>query len=154
MPPMQGLGARPCGRARRVAPMVLSIALLAWHGLDRLSRFEAHQKVLAEQVVTGTSGEIAVMLGAQRHALRLFADRERELLERLRADPTDGDAYDRLQARVDDYFPRHLAFTLADETGAPVFGSRDRLVGPLCRQDLVAFSAAPEHSPGAIQGGG
>lgn len=130
-----------------------ALAIASLQGIDRFNRFAEQQHALAERSAAGAAATLAGKIEAQRQMLRLFVDRERPRLIRLWHDPNDLDAYRQLAEQVASHFPDHLAFTLADLDGDPLFGSRDRHLGPSCRQALTTFTEATRYSPSALHAG-
>lgn len=121
-------------------------ALLAWHVNIDYEEFRRNQQSLMRSSVSGTAGEIAASLTELRRSVRLFADSEKELLDKLRAHPDDMKLHDQLTQRVRIHFPEAFAFTLADRDGNPLLEDFDGLVGEVCQRDIKQFATDRAHS--------
>jgi len=121
-------------------------ALLAWYADVRYEEFRRNQESLMRSSVSGTAGEIGTYLTELRRSVRLFADSEKGLLDKLRAHPEDSALHDQLNQRVRFYFPEAFAFTLADRSGNPLLEDFDCLVGDVCQRDIRQFAIDRAHS--------
>lgn len=114
--------------------------LLAWHVSFDYEEFRRSQQSLMRSSVSGTAGEIAASLTELRRSVRLFADSEKELLDKLRSHPEDLALHGQLNQRVRSYFPEAFAFTPADRNGNPLLEDFDGLVGDVCQRDIKQFA--------------
>lgn len=121
-------------------------ALLAWYTDVRYEEFRRNQQSLMNSSVSGTAGEIGTYLTELRRSVHLFADSEKELLDKLRAHPEDQGLHDQLNQRVQFHFPEAFAFTLADRNGNPQLEDFDGLVGDICQRDIKQFATDRAHS--------
>lgn len=135
---------------RNWAPAVVMLAmvgaLLAWHVNIDYKEFQHNQQSLMRNSVSGTAGEIAASLTELRRSVRLFADSEKDLLDKLRSHPEDLALHDQVNKRVRFYFPEAFAFTLADRSGNPLLEDFDGLVGEVCQNDIRQFAIDRAHS--------
>ena len=115
-------------------------ALLVWNAHVRNTNAQALQANMVQGGVTGAAHEITLHIQALRTAVRLFAEKERALLQRLAADPNNVDIYEELLKHVKVYFNDGFAVTLADDRGDPVVADFDGFVGQLCQADLRTFT--------------
>ncbi len=114
--------------------------LLVWNAHSRNSNARALQASMVQGAVTGAAHEISLQVQALRTMVRLFAEKERVLLQGLAADPNNVDIYEQLLKRVKVYFNDGFAVTLADNHGDPVVADFDGFVGQLCQADLRSFT--------------
>ncbi|MBU1977629.1 MAG: diguanylate cyclase, partial [Gammaproteobacteria bacterium] len=126
--------------------LVMVGALLAWHTDARYKEFQRNQESLMHSSVNGTAGEIGTYLTELRRSVHLFADSEKELLDKLRSSPDDIKLHDQLNQRVRFHFPEAFAFTLANRGGDPLLEDFDGLVGEVCQHDIKQFATDRAHS--------
>ncbi len=130
---------------RRIFWLMLTLlcavsALLVWNAHDRNTNAQALQSGMVQAAVTGAAHEIALHVRALRTAVSLFAEKERQMLQRLAADPNNIEIYEQLLKNIKVYFNDGFAATLADEHGNPVVADFDGFVGQLCQADLRIYS--------------
>src|SRR3569833_3090770 len=121
-------------------------ALLAWDADARYEEFRRKQESLMRSSVSGTAGEIGTYLTELRRSVHLFANSEKELLDKLRSHPEGLIQHDQLNQRVRFNFPEAFAFTLANRSGNPLLEDFDGLVGEVCQRDIRQFAADRAHS--------
>ena len=121
-------------------------ALLAWDADARYEEFRRKQESLMRSSVSGTAGEIGTYLTELRRSVHLFANSEKELLDKLRSHPEGLILHDQLNQRVRFNFPEAFAFTLANRSGNPLLEDFDGLVGEVCQRDIRQFAADRAHS--------
>lgn len=110
--------------------------LLVWNAHVRNSHAQTLQSSIVQGAVRGAAHEINLHVQALRMAVRLFAEKERVLLQRLASDPDSVASYQQLLKDARVYFNDALAVALADERGNPVVADFDGFVGPACLADL------------------
>ena len=115
-------------------------ALLIWNAHGRNTNAQALQASSVQSAVNGASHEITLHVQALRISVRLFAEKERGLLQRLASDPNNVDIYEQLLKSAKVYFNDGFAVTLADDHGDPVVADFDGFVGQLCQADLRTYT--------------
>ncbi|MBI3774350.1 MAG: PAS domain S-box protein [Gammaproteobacteria bacterium] len=117
-----------------------AISLLVWNAYNRNINAQALQASMVQGAAVGAAHEITLHVQALRTAVRLFAEKERVLLQQLAVDPNNVDIYALLLQRVKVYFDDGFAVTLADDRGDPVVADFDGFVGQVCQADLRSFT--------------
>ena len=125
------------------AALIAIFLTVTWYSVNDYAGFIANQQELAQRSADNTAREIEVLIAGRKNSVRLFADRERDLLALLVKHPEDTEAQSLLQSRVDAYFPNRLAVTVANEKGDPLLKQGNKLVGKTCRRDIALFFADP-----------
>ena len=108
--------------------MLAVFLLVSGFSIDSYRRFAQHQASLSVQSVQSTANEISHTISFLQRSVNLFARQEDALLTKLARDPDDLQAYEKLQKKVQLYFPDHYAFTIANAAGTPLLKRSDPLL--------------------------
>ncbi|MEN8129980.1 MAG: EAL domain-containing protein [Pseudomonadota bacterium] len=121
--------------------MLLFVTLLLI-GYAELSHrdFLDHHKALAAKATEGASRLVSIYLQGKRRDLVLFASEHRKLIEALATGPQDNDKYLQLQAKVAEYFPDYMAFSIADHHGELLVADFDGRIDEVCINDIRGFA--------------
>lgn len=128
--------------------VVLAIAslVLLWSASTRQQEYVESQRKLAENSVIGAASQITQKVTDLRQSIKLFAQKESELLKYVVENPGDLDAYDRLVNNVKLEFPSAIAVTIANKNGEPYLDDFDGFILDICRRDIRNFSQS-RHPP-------
>ncbi|MCP4406649.1 MAG: EAL domain-containing protein [Gammaproteobacteria bacterium] len=126
--------------------LFVTLLLIAYAEL-RHRDFLDHHKALAAKATEGASRLISLYLQGKRRRLNLFVSEHHKLIESLVTNPEDDDRYLQLQAKVAEYFPDYMAFTVVDRQGELLVADFDGRIEEVCVNDLRGFAkqGRPQH---------
>ncbi len=110
------------------------------YSLDNYHSFIKNNKLLAERSVLSTAREIEFFINERKHYISLFANQEKELLSELIRNPSNIQAHQELEEKINAYFPNRFAFTITEADGNPLLAQNTELIGGTCRKDINFFS--------------
>lgn len=120
--------------------LILTSSMLSYYAWRGYNNFYQNQTELAQQAVQDVAVEITLFNQLLRRNVELFASKHQTLIEYLARHPTDKVRYHLLQEKVQQRFPEHMDFMIADSDGSALLKSPKNLVGSVCRRDLEHFS--------------
>ena len=126
--------------------LLITTAMLLWGANTREKEFLQSQENLVENSVIGTSNQITQKISDLRRGIKLFAQKEKQLLRQIADDPDDLDSYDRLVDLAKAEFPNAVAITIADKKGDPYVEDFDGFILDICRKDIKTYSGT-RHPP-------
>ncbi len=128
--------------------------LLAWMAWARHADFNRHHRTVALQTAAGLADELAGNIDGHKRLVRLFAREQAPLLRRLVRNPDAPRLQRAVAEKLREYFPDHYAFTLAGPDGAPYLEEFGERIGPLCREDIIAYARRNTNRPRVHPGPG
>ncbi len=114
--------------------------VLAWHSLDRQTRFELSQKHLEESIANGAARELGAVLSKLQEQAHIFADEYLPSLHYMGVHPEDKDYQKQIISRLQRRFADFAAFTLTNSKGESLLQEVEPLIGETCQQDLQHYS--------------
>ena len=129
-----------------IAMLVITTIVLAWSASSREKEFLQSQQNLAENSVSGVANQISNKISDLRQGIKLFAEKEQQLLRKIVDQPDNLDAYDHLVEITKKEFPNAVAITIADKNGDPFIEDFDGFILDICRRDIKSFSKT-RHPP-------
>ena len=118
----------------------LTAVVLMWNTKNRLLEIERQHQQLLENSVKGTSRAISLKLNELRRAVRLFGEREADLLLELVRVEENFDVYEEIIENVKNVFPQAFAVTLADSKGEPYIEDFDGFISMQCLIDIKQYA--------------
>ena len=125
---------------------VIATIIIVRNSYIRFADYKAQQDNLVRNSVSGSAREITLQISELRRGVKLFAQREKNLLSTLATDPESFDAHDTLVKRVKEDFPEAFAVTLADARGVPYIEDFDGFIVDTCKKDIMSY-AQHKHPP-------
>ena len=127
--------------SRFIVLMLLFVSLLLI-GYAELSHreFLDHHRELAAKATEGASRLIDLHLKGLRKDLSLFASEHHGLIRDLAIEPKHDEKQQRLESKVAEYFPEHMAFTIANGDGNVLMDDFDGHIEEVCIEDIREFA--------------
>ncbi|WP_455199920.1 ATP-binding protein [Kaarinaea lacus] len=129
-----------------VVVLFITTTMLLWGANTREQDFLQSQRNLAENSVIGTANQITQKIADLRQGIKLFAQKEKQLLKQIAENPDDLDKYDNLVDLAKAEFPNAVAITIADKNGDPYVEDFDGFILDICRVDIKRYSGT-RHPP-------
>lgn len=126
-----------------VSIVLLTTVFLVWIVLHRIDEHNDYHHFMAFESITGVTNEVARLVEEHNHRVKLFARYQLDVIRAVAADPKDEKAYQTLKKQIEEFFPNHFAFTVANRNGIPLFEDFDGFVAESCQTDIKQF--ADEH---------
>lgn len=120
---------------------------LIWFVQKSSHDFVDYHNSIAKGSSAGVAEQIAFFIGEQKRLVKLFANENLPLILAVKNDPENDDVLETLDAAIFKYFPNRFAFTIADNSGEPMFEDFDGLVSDACKSDLRTFSKDKHYAP-------
>lgn len=134
--------------------LVFFAILLGWMAWARYEDFDRHHRTVAHQTVSGLADELTRNIANRKRLVQLFAREQAPLLRRLIREPESARLQRRVADKLQEYFPDHFAFTLADPRGELYIDDFGEQIGPLCREDIVTYARRHTNRPRVHPGPG
>ncbi len=119
--------------------LVTVVSTVILYSLDNYRSFIMNNQLLAERSVISTAREIEFFINERKRYISLFADQEKELLSNLIYNPSNSGAHQKLEEKINTYFPNRFSFTIAQADGNPLLAQDAELIGGTCRKDIHLF---------------
>lgn len=123
-----------------VVVLLITTSMLLWGAYTREQEFMQSQRNLVENSVIGTSNQITQKIADLRQGIKLFAEKEKQLLKKIAENPDDLDSYDKLVDLAKAEFVNAVAITIANKEGDPYVEDFDGFILDICRKDIKAYS--------------
>ena len=117
----------------------LAVGSLFLAYLDRIGRFEASHRALAQTLSAEVANQVTFILNERQRQVQLYAEDHLPLLRRLEKDPDNTTLQKQVALSLQRSFPDVLSFTFTDANGQPLITDFDGYVGDLCVQDIQAY---------------
>lgn len=128
--------------------MVLLVgAILVWFGNSRLNEYIEYHHSIAKGAVSGVAVQVASFMQEQNRLVKVFASEHVEEITAIAAKPDNEQLRVQLGEAIQQYFPNHFAFTVADSEGNPYYEDFDGLVSEMCVGDMKGFAAEDHYDP-------
>lgn len=119
--------------------LLMVAALLSWQAWSRTNNFKHFHQQLAATSVKGAVDEFNILLSELRRSMRLFAQDNQVLFDKIAAAQGSDAIWEQLEGAVREHFPEYFGLTLTDTTGNVLQIDFDNLVDELCQQDIHTF---------------
>ena len=129
-----------------VVVLVIASLVLVWSASSREKEFINSQRNMVESSVNGVSNQISNKIQDLRQSIKLFAQKEKNLLVTVVKEFNNLDAYEELVEITKKEFPNAIAITIADQTGEPYIEDFDGFILDICLRDIKHFSGM-RHPP-------
>lgn len=124
-----------------VGLMILLVAsMLSWITSARLEAFHQYHLDIGHESISGVNKQVAHYVNEKQRMVKLFAEEHIDRIRALASDPNNDALKEDLGILLTRYFPDRFAFSIADNSGEPLFEDFDGLVSELCLSDVKEFS--------------
>jgi hypothetical protein len=124
-----------------VALLILLVAgILIWVTSARMEAFHQHYLDIGHESIKGVRQQVSYYIAEKRRTVKVFTEEKIDLIRKLAADPENRELHDKLGRIITNNFPDRFAFTIADNSGEPLFEDFSGLIGKMCLSDVKQFS--------------
>ncbi len=120
--------------------ILLVIAMLSMIANARLNAFHKYQLDIGHESTRGVEQQVVFYIAEKQRLVDLFAKEHIDSLRTLATNPDNDELHENLGKLLTRYFPKHFAFSIANNSGEPLFEDFDGLIGELCLSDIKEFS--------------
>lgn len=121
--------------------LVLFLLVLIWLGKSRHEQFATQHELIAGDATRVATNEIESQVASLRNLLEIFVEDNYRDISALAEDPDNEKFREKIDAKLKRYFPDYFSFSIANNTGAPLFEDFNGYVGDLCVADMKQSAA-------------
>lgn len=121
--------------------------MLLWFGKLRMDEFTRYHLSIANNASSGVAEEIGRFVREKERLVSIFAAEHMDLIKNLLQHPDDDSVAEKFRGKLQEYFPNHFTFTLANTNGLPHLQDFDGLIGEQCQADLKTYAQEHIQSP-------
>ena len=131
-----------------VALMILLVAgMLTWIASARLEAFHKYHLDIGNESIQGVDMQVSYFVEEKQRMVELFVHEQIDLVRALASKPNNDKIKGKIGELLTRYFPDRFAFSIADNSGKPLFEDFNGLVSELCLSDLHKFSKVEHPYP-------
>ena len=130
-----------------VAIICLLAVFLTWAQHKRIEDHEEYHDFIGTESVSSVAEEVSRFVSERYRFVQVFANQHVEDIRAVAANSNDENYYENLSRLIQEYFPNHFAFTVANSDGIPFFENFDGLVAESCQADIKSFAEKQYYHP-------
>lgn len=121
---------------------VIAVSLagaLAWLGHQRYEDFLTANKLAADNATSMAAAAVETFITDHQRIVQIFLEDNFEDIYALSDDPENWDLYERVNDKLDRFFPDFFSLNIATASGDPIIDDFDGNLGEICVEDMKSF---------------